>query len=138
LTLEALLPVLRTPGVQFVNLQYTAVDQELAALSARHGVHVLHWPQVIADYDDTAALICALDLVISVCTAVVHLGGALGRPVWVMAPYSPEWRYGHAGPDMPWYPSVRIYRQPGFRLWDAVIHQVANDLHQLAAPTLAR
>ena len=138
LSLDALLPVLRTHGVRFVNLQYAPDDQELKALADRHGVHIESWPDAVVDYDETAALICAVDLVISVCTAVVHLGGALGCPVWVMAPYSPEWRYGHAGPDIPWYPSVRVYRQPGFRQWSPVIHQVASDLHHLAAPALAR
>jgi ADP-heptose:LPS heptosyltransferase len=83
---------------------------------------------VRTDYEETAALVSALDLVISVCTAVIHLGGALGRPVWVMAPYSPEWRYGIAGEEMPWYPSVRVFRQAAFGEWDAVVERVAQSL----------
>ena len=63
-------------------------------------MRIEHWSEAIDDYDQTAALVCALDLVVSVCTALVHLGGALGRPVWVMAPYSPEWRYGFSGESM--------------------------------------
>ena len=97
-------------------------------MRAAHGVTVHHWSEVIADYDETAALVTALDLVISVCTAVIHLGGALGQPVWVMAPFSPEWRYGFAGKAMPWYPSVRIFRQPAYGQWDPVIATVANNL----------
>jgi hypothetical protein len=103
--LEGWLPVLRTGGVRFVSLQYTeGAASELDALREGHGVDVTHWREAIDDYDETAALVTALDLTISVCTAVIHLGGALGRPVWVMAPYSPEWRYGFVGERMPWYP----------------------------------
>ena len=89
------------------------------------------WPEVRADFEQTAALVGALDLVISVCTAVIHLGGALGRPVWVMAPFSPEWRYGIAGEEMPWYPSVRVFRQANYGEWDAVIDQASQALREL-------
>jgi hypothetical protein len=77
-------------------------------------------------------MVSALDLVISVCTAVVHLGGALGKPVWVMAPFSPEWRYGIAGEKMLWYPSVKVFRQPRYGKWEPVIAGVANELRRRA------
>lgn len=125
------LPLLRTPGARFVSLQYDDAGTDLAPLAERHGIVVTHWPEAIDDYDQTAALVCALDLVISVCTAVIHLGGALGRPVWVMAPYSPEWRYGFTGDTMPWYPSVRLFRQPAFGEWQPVIAGVAAELGRL-------
>jgi tetratricopeptide (TPR) repeat protein len=133
LQLEHCLPLFNTPGTCFVSLQYTpdAADA-VAALKERHGANVVHWPDAIEDYENTAALVSALDLTISVCTAAVHLGGALGRPVWVMAPYSPEWRYGHSGATMPWYPAIRIFRQPAFGEWDAVIAAVATELNSLA------
>jgi ADP-heptose:LPS heptosyltransferase len=85
----------------------------------QHGVALAHWQDAIDDYDETAALVCALDGVLSVCTAVVHLAGALGRPVWVLAPSVTEWRYLDKGSTMPWYPSVHIIRQgrPGY--WNA-------------------
>ena len=67
---------------------------------------------------------------VSVCTAVVHLGGALGRPVWVLAPYSPEWRYGFTGETVPWYPSVRIFRQPALGQWAPAIAAVAAELRR--------
>jgi tetratricopeptide (TPR) repeat protein len=121
--IEQLGPLLATPGVRFVSLQYTS---EAAQEAAAHGI--AHWPEVIADYEETAAMACAVDLVISVCTSLVHLGGALGRPVWVMAPYSPEWRYGFSGERMPWYPSVRIFRQPAYGEWQPVIDAVAGAL----------
>jgi tetratricopeptide (TPR) repeat protein len=124
-------PVLSTPGARFVSLQYTAeAVGEAAALEARHGIRIEHWPEAIEDYDESAALVCALDLVVSVCTSVVHLGGALGRPVWVMAPYSPEWRYGFRGETMPWYPSVKVCRSPAYGDWQSVIAAVAQALRR--------
>ena len=126
-------PLLRSAGVHFVDLQYTDCGAELDALHAATGVRVHSWEESRADYEHTAALVATLDLVISVCTAVIHLGGALGRPVWVMAPFSPEWRYGIAGEEMPWYPSVRVFRQPAYSDWDAVISHVTQSLHAFAA-----
>lgn len=124
-------PLLEIPGVSFVSLQYTAgADAEVQALRDRAYEHVTHWPAAIADYEDTAALVCALDLTVSVCTAVIHLAGALGRPVWVMAPYAPEWRYGHAGTAMPWYTSARLFRQEKADDWSAVLRGVATALRE--------
>jgi hypothetical protein len=84
--------------------------------------------------------VCALDLTVSVCTAVIHLSGALGRPVWIMAPYSPEWRYGHTGEAMPWYPAARVVRQPRYGDWDSVIAEITSRVaaaaraHAVASP----
>ena len=125
------LPILQAEDIHFVDLQYTDSGAELAALRAATGVHVHSWQETRTDYEQTAALVTALDLVISVCTAVIHLGGALGRPVWVMAPFSPEWRYGIAGDSIPWYPSLRVFRQPSYGAWDAVITSVADSLRDL-------
>lgn len=130
--LEQWLPILRTPGVRWVNLQYTGAGAALSELKLQHGIEVTHWEDAIDDYDETAALVCALDLTISVCTAVIHLGGALGQPIWVMAPLSPEWRYGIAGETMPWYPSVREFRQSVFGEWSSVILEVTQQLRELA------
>jgi tetratricopeptide (TPR) repeat protein len=134
--LERLLPVLATPGARFVSLQYTAeAGAEIASWHERQPVRIEHWAEALADYDETAALVQALDLVVSVCTSVVHLSGSLGQRVWVMAPYSPEWRYGFSGESMPWYPSVKIFRQPAFGEWDTVISSVAAELGRLARAT---
>ena len=132
LPLAQWLPIVQSANAHFVDLQYTDGRAELDALRAATGAYVHRWEEVRTDYEQTAALVAALDLVISVCTAVIHLGGALGKPVWVMAPCSPEWRYGIAGEAMPWYPSVRIFRQPRYGDWDAVIGSVAQSLHRLA------
>ena len=132
------LPLLRVPHVRFVSLQYTPdAAVEIAELKKAHGVNLDHWPEAIEDYDETAALVCALDLVVSVCTSVVHLGGALGRPVWVLAPYSPEWRYGFKGAAMPWYSSVRVYRQAAYGAWDPLLEEVLGDLRRQAGQRAA-
>ena len=130
--------ILQLEDARFVSLQYDATMaeiQSLDGLARRHGTTVAHWAEAVDDYEDTAALVTALDLVISVCTAVIHLAGAIGRPAWVMTPYSPEWRYGFSGTGMPWYPSVRLYRQPAFGAWNPVIEEVACDLRAAAAST---
>ena len=132
LPLAQWLPILRTPGATFINLQYTESSEEIAGIKACAGIEVVDWQEARDDYEHTAALVSALDLVISVCTAVIHLGGALGKPVWVLAPYSPEWRYGIAGEKMPWYPSVRIFRQPSYAAWEPAVANVTQCLHSLA------
>ena len=124
-------PIFDVPGVQFVSLQYGDAAATVGALAPPHGTRIVHWQKAIDDYDECAALVSALDLVISVQTAVVHLTGALGRPGWVMVPYCPEWRYGAAGDGMPWYPSLRIFRQASFGEWGLVVAMVARELAAL-------
>lgn len=87
----------------------------------------------ITDFADTAAVISELDLVITVDTAVAHLAGALGRPVWTLLPFVPEWRWGLHREDTPWYPTMRLFRQPAPGDWDAVIHRVFEELGRLAS-----
>ena len=131
LTLEALASVLEIPSVHFVSVQYGKCGDEIESFAQAHGVQIHHWNEAIDDYDETAALISALDLVISVCTAVVNLGGALNAPVWVMAPHVPDPRYGREGATMIWYPSVRVFRQPCLGAWAGVIDAVRDQLHRL-------
>jgi tetratricopeptide (TPR) repeat protein len=129
LALEELEPVLRLPGHHFVSLQYGAeAAAELAQFAAATGLRVHHWPEAIDDYDETAALAAALDGIVSVCTAIVHLGGALGRPVWVATPRVPEWRYGAQGERMAWYPAVRLLRQTQSGDWTPVVEAIRRDL----------
>jgi Flp pilus assembly protein TadD len=128
LELASLAPLLRDLPAQFVSLQYGDCAAEIESLGAMHGVRVLHWQEAIDDYDETAALVAALDLVITVCTSIVHLGGALGRPVRVLVPTLPEWRYGRAGNEMIWYPSVRLYRQKQCGQWGDVLEMVGREL----------
>ena len=122
------MPLLSTHGVTFVSLQYGDCVTEIEQVRSRHNVALHHWQEAIDDYDETAALVSALDLVVSVQTAIVHLGGALGKPVWVMVPSSPEWRYMASGNRMPWYPSARLFRQKQGESWAPVIDQLINRL----------
>ena len=93
------------------------------------GTPLEHWPQAHADLDETAALMCALDGSVAVTSTVVHLGGALGRPVWVLTPFATTWRYMSEGSELPWYPSVRLFRQGRVEQWSEVVARVAGALH---------
>lgn len=124
-------PILRTPGVAFFNLQYGEYQDDLAGLQQTHGVTVYDFPEAIPDYDETAALVSSLDLVISVCTAVVHLAGALGTPVWILTPFAPGWRYTANRESMPWYPSTRIFRQASVGDWESACQKLSLELSAL-------
>lgn len=128
LALDQLEPLFRVPGIRWVSLQYGDTAAEREAFAARAGTDLAHWQDAVDDLDETAALMSALDLRISVCNTQVHLSGALGKEVWVIAPLSPDWRYGHAGDTMLWYPAARMYRQGTFGRWDDVIERLAKAL----------
>jgi hypothetical protein len=122
-------PVFALPGAAFVSLQYHRdAAEEVAAFGRESGMVIHHWQEAIDDYDETAALVCALDAVVSVCTTIIHLAGALGRPVVALVPSAPEWRYGLEGERMPWYPSVRLLRQRVGGEWGEVMAQAAARL----------
>ena len=121
-------PVLTLQDVDFVSVQYSDCAEEIAQVRSTLGVAITHWPQAIDDYDETAALVAALDLVISVQTAVVHLAGALGQRVWALISAVPEWRYGAAGDVMPWYPSVKLIRQQTLGEWSSLMNRLSGDL----------
>jgi ADP-heptose:LPS heptosyltransferase len=90
-------------------------------------------PELI-DLAETAAAIAQLDLVVAVDTAVAHLAGALGRPVWVLLPAVPDWRWLLGREDSPWYPTMRLFRQRRAGDWDDVVARVAAALAALARP----
>jgi len=111
--LESLLPLLKTPGITWVSMQYKDPTAEIEALEERHGIKIHHWARATEspDYDETAALAMELDQVVSTTTALVHLCGAIGQKCWVMVPKKPRWFYGLEGNTIPWYNSVSLYRQ---------------------------
>jgi ADP-heptose:LPS heptosyltransferase len=91
-----------------------------------------HTPE-FSTFDDTAAFVSALDLVISVCTSAAHLSGALGQRTWVLLDVNPHWVWLLERTDSPWYPSATLYRQPQFGEWEPVLANVTRDLQALAA-----
>jgi tetratricopeptide (TPR) repeat protein len=125
LSLESLLPLLKTPGITWVSLQYQDPTAEIEALQEKHGITVHHWKRgpESKDYDDVAALVSELDSVVTVCTAVVHLCGALGKECHVMVPSKPRWWYGLKGEASTWYKSLVFHRQKGTD-WQAVFHRI--------------
>lgn len=122
------MPILELPGCH-VSLQYGDCKDDLTAFHEL-GARVHHWPAAIENYEDTAALIAALDVVVSVCTAVVHLSGALGKAVHVLTPAQAEWRYLDRGARLPWYSSVVLHRQERAGDWGSVIRNVAATVAQ--------
>jgi hypothetical protein len=83
------------------------------------------------DFADTAAIVSNLDLVISVDTSVAHLAGAMGKPVWILLRYVPDWRWLLGREDSPWYPTARLFRQPTLDAWDPVVDRVGAELEHL-------
>jgi tetratricopeptide (TPR) repeat protein len=126
MALATLAPVLRLAGLEFHALQQEFPAPDRASLPA-HAVVADH-SAALEDFADTAALIAQLDLVISIDTSVAHLGGALGLPVWIMLPFSPDWRWLRDRSDSPWYPTARLFRQAQRGDWDDVVRRVAAAL----------
>lgn len=120
--------ILQMPSINFISLQYTDCQSEIDQISNKYGVQIHHWKEAINDYSETAALVCTLDLVISVCTSIVHLSGSLGKPAFVLVPAIPEWRYLQQGRKMPWYPSIQLFRQSLVGEWSDVLRQVEQKL----------
>ena len=87
----------------------------------------------LKDFSDTAGLIENLDLVITVDTSVAHLAGALGKPVWILLPFAPDWRWLLDRSDSPWYSGARLFRQPEPGKWRPVLKQTARELVELAS-----
>lgn len=118
--------------VSFYSLQVGQDPGEWAALcqSQGWGDRLFDLSPAIRDFADTAAWVEQLDLVISVDTSVVHLAGALGKPTWVLLPYMCDWRWGRDRADTPWYPSLRLFRQPQPGDWHSVINTVKAALQQ--------
>jgi ADP-heptose:LPS heptosyltransferase len=113
-----------------ISLQKGAAQAQIGSYWGR--APLLNLGPEIADFGDTMAVLECLDLVVSVDTAVVHLAGAMGKPVWVILPYAPDWRWLLDRDDSPWYPSVRLFRQSADRQWGPVIAKIAHELTNLA------
>lgn len=129
--LERMLPILEQDAT-FISLQYTPCEAEIADFEKRHGIKIHHFPEAAysPNYADTAALVANLDLVITVCTSVVHLAGSMGVPTWVLTPSRPAWRYRLDLDYLPWYgKTVTLFRQDhGTTDWTPVVSEVAEQL----------
>ena len=132
ISLARLLPLLSTPGVRFVSLQKDMPDEDAKTLEGLPAV--THIGDRLADFADTAAAVSLLDLVISIDTSVVHLAGAIGKPVWVMMLLTQDWRWLLDRADSPWYPSARLFRQTRVGDWDSVIERVRTELPRFSPP----
>jgi hypothetical protein len=121
---------LALPGVTFLSLQKGPKAQEASQPPA--GMRLVALGDELQDFEDTAAVLMLADLLISVDSSPVHLAGALGRPVWMMLPFVPDWRWLLDRTDSPWYPSLRIFRQPAVGDWPAVTQAIARELRTLA------
>lgn len=114
------------PQYEWINLQIDATPEEEAALEA---LGVKRYPGSIQNFSDTAALIMAMDVVISVDTAISHLSGALGRPTWIMLNwFASDWRWLTNRDDSPWYSTARLFRQPSIGDWDPVTKKISQFL----------
>lgn len=123
--LATLAPLLAA-GADFVSLQKELREHDRQGLAALPALR--HYGALLQDYDDTAALIACLDLVITVDTSVAHLAGALGRPVWILLPSNPDWRWLLEREDCPWYPTARLFRQARMGDWGEVLRRVGAAL----------
>lgn len=129
LPLRELAPLFAVPGVRFVNLQKGDEARQIA----QTGLALVDRIDECADLMETAALVGELDLVICVDTAVMHLAGALGKPLWMLNRFETEWRWMLERGDSPWYPSMRIFRQQRPNDWSRVVAQVAGALRESSA-----
>jgi tetratricopeptide (TPR) repeat protein len=133
--LEQLRPLIEGNDCHFVSLQYGEVADEIARFNDA-GARKVHCPlDDFNNFDDFAALVTALDLVVSVQNTTIHMCGALGRPCWGMIPWRPEWRYGVVGESMIWYSSIKLYRHSAPGDWDGIIKAINSDLRECAAPS---
>jgi hypothetical protein len=125
-SLKALAPLAGIPDTVFVSLQKGEAASQ--GLSPPPGMPLIDPSGDLRDFADTAALISRLDLVISVDTSVAHLAGALGKPVWTLLRFAPDWRWLLGRNDCPWYPTMRLYRQHAPGDWSRAVTQLADDL----------
>lgn len=126
--LEHLLPLL-DGCVAFVTLQKDVSSCDRLVLQDSD---ILDVSATLRDFDDTAGLVANCDLVVSVDTSIAHLAGALGKPLWVLLPFVPEWRWSLAIDRNPWYPSAKLFRQKERKIWSDVVAQVSVEMQALS------
>jgi ADP-heptose:LPS heptosyltransferase len=132
--LEQLLPIFKSVDAHWVSLQYKPAGKEIAEFKEAHPeIDIVEYPHATLtnDYDDTAALVSALDHCVGMQSAITHLAGAIGVPCWTHIPINSQWRYGGDGEDYIWCKSVRLIRQQKRGEWKDVIEKTAGELRVL-------
>jgi len=132
---EKLLALFQAPNADFYSLQIRPAGGTPQPLRE---AGLIDLTESISDFADTAGLLEHLDLIITVDTSVAHLAGALGRPVWTLLSFVPDWRWELGREDSPWYPSMRLFRQPALGDWEAVIRRVGEELSALTVEAKKR
>jgi len=135
IALAALLPLLDVPGIAWFSLQQ---GETAAQIAQTRGAEALTPLPSDSTLSDTAALVAELDLVVSVDTSIAHLAGALARPVWILLPFAPDWRWQLGRNDSPWYPTARLFCQPRARDWSSVVSCVVAELRTWAGSASPR
>jgi tetratricopeptide (TPR) repeat protein len=125
-SLELFSPLANLQGITFYSLQKGEPGKRFK--NAPAGMRLIDYADELHDFADTAAFIETLDLIIAVDTAVAHLAGALGKTVWVLLPFVPDWRWMLNREDSPWYPSMRLFRQPALGDWKGIVSMIADAL----------
>jgi hypothetical protein len=124
--LSALAPLFAIARLTFVNLQRDA-GNAIEEMTTTYGAHVLNYAEALTDVEETAALLNALDYIITVDNSVAHLAGALGCPTWIMLAHSADWRWLRAQAGCPWYPSATLWRQSAPGDWAGVVTRLAAE-----------
>lgn len=137
--LDLLRPILDQDAL-FVSLQHNVNENDLLKLATMDNVQGRFFVNSlqVKTLDGIAALVSASDAVVSVCNTNIHLAGAMGKPVFCLAPYVPEWRYGFEGEMMPWYPNVRMFRQHRYDDWSDAIARCARELYRFIKTNFVR
>jgi hypothetical protein len=124
--LEDFLPIANLPNVALLALQKGPKTDQAGDYYGR--APLINIGAEITDYDDTMAVLAIIERLVTVDTSVAHLAGAMGRPVWIMLPRAPDWRWLLDRDDSPWYPTVRLFRQSTVRQWHDVVVRIAEAL----------
>jgi hypothetical protein len=126
IVLKQLAPLAEVPGVRLYSLQKLLGSEQVATAPA--SMRIVDYTSELNDFADTTALIANLDLIVSIDSAVAHLAGAMGKPVWIILPFAGGWRWLTNRTDSPWYPTARLFRQPKPGDWTSVVDNLVESV----------
>lgn len=125
-------PILLVPGIHFINLQHQTYESDIDQLMHESGTTLTTFTEAFGDFNELGALVSSLDLVVTVCSSLAHLTGALGKAGFVLVPVGTNWRYLSTGETLPWYPSLRLLRQETTGNWAPVITRLEHLVRESA------